>query len=101
MTLRSAHSIARVNDFSSLQQSPTELSPQPQSSVISPYSSQSASGESSPIMRAPVHVSYPVPCVPSQRWISCWVEVPAGSICVARVVPPVFDRKVNNLVYHV
>lgn len=100
MTLRSAHNIARVNDFSSLQQSPTELSPQPQC-VISPYSSQSVSGESSPIMRAPVHVSYPVPCVPSQRWISCWVEVPAGSICVARVVPSVFDRKVNKFVYHV
>ena len=99
MTLRSASANSRVDD----------IDVQPNISYASsyaldpksPYSSESLSGDVSPTPFSTLEGSINVLCVPSQRWISCFVNDPFESIPVAKVVVQDLDQNKYSLLYHI
>ena len=104
MTLRSASNNHRTQDIISAQSSPMDYSPSQHPVALSPYSSSSVSYSNSPIMSGVPSTSVMspcVPCVPSQRWISCWVDAPMNSIYVGRLIVPSFDQQKYSSLYHV
>lgn len=95
MTLRSS---VNQNHNAEINQIPPSYPPLHLSSPI-----HSISGNSSPDPDINYHTEIPSfsCCVPSQRWISCWVNAPASSIPVARPVVNVHEQHHYSYLYHI
>ena len=103
MTLRSSvnqNNSAEMNQMSA-SYPPVHLSTPVQTTFSSPI--HSLSGNSSPEPDNLYQTEMPSSscCVPSQRWISCWVNAPATSIPVARPVVNAHEHHHYSYLYHI
>lgn len=98
MTLRSSTTSLRSENLS-VQPLPA-YSQQSVTEPVTPNSYPSGSEGSSPVPSS-VDGNVQLSCVPSQRWVACFVNAPVESIPLAKVIFTPFEPNKYSWLYHV